>query len=225
MDLAACGMIPAHRNFADMQSGAMREIKQLNVKGETIDASGFENWAADVHPKCFETTLRVPKRKTGGEAHEQIENTAGLFSPPRLMMADQAAVDATREPNAMSISPLAIGSITFGVSLQRRRKIGIEEKSDRFLRRQVIPNARRRLCRDLENSRANACSIFAVSKTSRAIGDVALSRSIIHDDQFALGADVREDNPGVRRNVSPMRDASLKAGMTAENAGNTVMKL
>src|SRR5947207_7128450 len=62
MDLARLGMIPAHRNFADAQPGTLRQIKQLDVKSEAIDASGLENGTADVDTKRFETTLRIPKR-------------------------------------------------------------------------------------------------------------------------------------------------------------------
>jgi hypothetical protein len=67
-------MIPAHGNFTDAQSGALREIKQLDVKGEVIEASCFENWAADIDGKCFETTLRVPKRQASGKSDKKIEN-------------------------------------------------------------------------------------------------------------------------------------------------------
>ena len=39
--LTSCRIIPAHGNFADAQSGTLREIKQLDVEGKAIDPSGF----------------------------------------------------------------------------------------------------------------------------------------------------------------------------------------
>ena len=58
-------MIPAHRNFAQAQAGALREIKQLNIESKAIDPSGFENRAANIETKRFKSALRVPKRQTG----------------------------------------------------------------------------------------------------------------------------------------------------------------
>ena len=85
-------MIPAHRNFADPQSGATREKKQLDIESESIDARGFQNWATYIHTERLETTLRVPKRKIGSEANKQIKNAASLFAPPWLMLTDQSPI-------------------------------------------------------------------------------------------------------------------------------------
>src|SRR4030095_13076932 len=59
--LAPFGMVPAHWNFPDPQSGAVCQIKQLDIKSETVDVSGFDNWAANIEAECLETALRVPK--------------------------------------------------------------------------------------------------------------------------------------------------------------------
>ena len=90
--LAACRMIPTHRNFADAQSRALREMKQLDVEGKAIDPSGFQNWTADIETERFETTLRIPKRETDGKANEQIKNAAGLLAPPGLMLTNQSPI-------------------------------------------------------------------------------------------------------------------------------------
>src|SRR5256885_13168216 len=55
----------------------------------TLFRSGFENGAADIEAKCFETTLRVPKPQAGGESHKKIEDAASLFTPPGLVLTDR----------------------------------------------------------------------------------------------------------------------------------------
>jgi hypothetical protein len=111
VDLAAFGMVPAHRDFAEPQPGAVREKKQFDIEGESIDASGFQNWAARVHTERLETTLRVPKRKIGGKTNKQIKNAASLLAPPGLMLANQPSIQTARAKRDVD-SPLAIGSIT-----------------------------------------------------------------------------------------------------------------
>src|SRR5437773_1691380 len=159
MILTRLAMNPAHRNYADAQPCTLLKIKQLDVEGEAIDASGFENGTADVDTKCFETTLRIPKRQVGGEAHQQIKNTTRLFTPPRLMLADQATVQRTRAKRNVD---LAVGNRFDHLRrlLQGRRKIGIEEKSDRLLRRQQSQThcgAFAAIWKILEETRFNLC--------------------------------------------------------------------
>jgi hypothetical protein len=87
-NFASFGVIPADWNFPNAQSGALGDKKQLDVERETIDPRCLQNRSADVEPKRLESALRIPKREAGCDAHEQIENTASLFSPPRLVNAD-----------------------------------------------------------------------------------------------------------------------------------------
>jgi hypothetical protein len=87
-DFAAFSVVPSDRNFADAQSGALREIKQLDVEGESIDARGFQDRAANVEAKRLETALRVPKRQASRDAHEQVENATRVLAPPGLMLPD-----------------------------------------------------------------------------------------------------------------------------------------
>src|SRR6188472_2814413 len=108
-------MIPTHWNFANLQTGPMRAIKQLHIEREAFDLRFFKNRPARLETKRFKSTLSVPKWQPCGGPDQQIENTAALLAPPRLMHADQARSKA-REPNAMSTSPFAMGSISFGVS-------------------------------------------------------------------------------------------------------------
>src|SRR6266540_3600326 len=89
-------MVPTHRNFADAQPGALRQIKQLDIKGETIDASGFDNRATNVKPERFETALRIPKWRTSRDTDKKIEDPASLFASPGLVLTDQASVDRAR---------------------------------------------------------------------------------------------------------------------------------
>src|ERR1043166_168340 len=90
-DFAASSIIPARGNFTQTQSGAMRKKKQFNIESETFDASGFQNRAADIEPKCFETALGIPKWQAGPESYNQIKNAARLLPTPGLMDADQIA--------------------------------------------------------------------------------------------------------------------------------------
>src|SRR6266699_1781975 len=95
-DFAAFGVVPPHRNLPDAQSSALREKKQLDVEGETIDASDLQDRAANIETKRFETTLRVPKRQASGDAHEHVENAASLLASPRLTNANQRPVKCAR---------------------------------------------------------------------------------------------------------------------------------
>src|SRR5260370_1775030 len=110
----------------------MRENKQLDIEGESIDASGFQNWAARVHTERLETTLRVPKRKIGGEANKQIKNAASLLAPPGLMLANQPSIQTARAKRDVD---LAISNRLdhLGCLLQKRLKISIGKQGDRLL--------------------------------------------------------------------------------------------
>src|SRR5467141_4178377 len=89
-------VIPAHRNFTDSQSGMLREIKQFDIEGEPVEAGGLQNWAAHIETKSLEPALRIPKRQASRDAHEQIERAASLFASPRLMDANQSAIQGAR---------------------------------------------------------------------------------------------------------------------------------
>src|SRR6266550_1382241 len=135
IDFAPLGMVPAHGNFADAQSGALREIKQLHIEGEAVDASGFENRPTNIEAERFETTLRIPKRQAGGKPHKKVENAATLFAPRGLVPTDQAAIDRARTKRNIDIA------FCYGLDhrrrlAERRGKIRVEKKTDRFLCRQ-----------------------------------------------------------------------------------------
>src|SRR5437660_10095451 len=135
LDVTSFVMIPAHRNFAQAQAGALREIKQLNVESKAIDPRGFENRAANIETKRFKSALRVPKRQTGRDAHKQVENAAALLTAPRLVMTDQAAIERARAKGDVELSGCDRLD-HFRRLLERRGKIGIEKQADRFLCRQ-----------------------------------------------------------------------------------------
>jgi hypothetical protein len=92
-DFAALRVVPADRNFAGAQSGAVRQIKQLDIEGKTVDASGFDNRPTNVEAERFETALRIPKWQAGGDTHNKVEDASSLFASPGLMLTDQAAVE------------------------------------------------------------------------------------------------------------------------------------
>jgi hypothetical protein len=81
-------VIPPHGNFANPQTGSTREIKQLYIEREAFDPRRLKNGAACLKTKCLEPALRIPERQSSGKPHQQIKDTAGLLSPPRLMHPD-----------------------------------------------------------------------------------------------------------------------------------------
>src|SRR4051812_8376383 len=91
-DLATLGVVPTHRNFTDAQSGMLREVKQLDIESETIEAGGLQNRAAYVEAKSLEPALRIPKWQPSRDADEQVERATSLLTSPRLMDANQPAI-------------------------------------------------------------------------------------------------------------------------------------
>src|SRR5204863_2355520 len=91
---AAFVVVPAHRNFAQTQSGLTSEIEQFDVETKSIDLGFRDYWPANIEAERFEPALRVPKWKTGSDADNQIENTAALFATPWLPIADQPPVQS-----------------------------------------------------------------------------------------------------------------------------------
>src|SRR5947208_3979880 len=95
-NLAPFMMVPAHRNFSKPQSGALGKKKQLHVKAKADGLRRLNNRSACLHSKSFETTLRIPERKTGCHPHHQVENAAPLLAPPRLPVSDKFAIERAR---------------------------------------------------------------------------------------------------------------------------------
>src|SRR5436189_4456830 len=89
---ATRSVVPAHRNFTDSQSGMLRQIKQFDIKGEPVEAGGLQNRAAHIETKSLEPALCVPKRQPSRDADEQVERAPSLFASPRLMDANQSAI-------------------------------------------------------------------------------------------------------------------------------------
>jgi len=142
MNFAAFPMIPTHRNLAQAQSGALREIKELDIESKPLDSRGFQNWPTNIETKSFESALCVPKRKSGCDAREQIENPTGGFATPWLMFANQAAIQRARSKGKIDIV-ICDRPDHFGSFFKRRGQIGIKKQSDRSLRRrQSFPNSR-----------------------------------------------------------------------------------
>src|SRR4030095_4639676 len=94
-DLAFVIVVPPYRYLLKSQSGTICQIQQLNVETETIDCRSFDERSAHLHAKCLEAALRIPKRQPGCESDHQIENSASLFPPPRLVNADERTVESS----------------------------------------------------------------------------------------------------------------------------------
>ncbi len=154
-NLASFSVIPANRNLADTQTGAMRQIKQLDIKREAVDPCRFKNRSAPVEAKGFKAASCIPKRQRPCDSHKQIENATSLLAPPRLMTRRSNCGPAAREPSAMSTSPFATGSIRLGRFLKRRGE-SAWEKTPIALRGKPILNGLPRLSRDSESFPASA---------------------------------------------------------------------
>src|SRR5205814_5722037 len=128
-NFTALSVVPTHWNFADPQTGPMREIKQLDVEREAFDPRRFKNRSARLQAKRFKSALRVPKRQSGGEPHQQIKNTAGLLSPPRLMNSDQIAIECARAKRDLHFA-ICDGFDQLRRLLKWRGKICIGKNSD-----------------------------------------------------------------------------------------------
>jgi len=128
-NFAALSVVPTHWNFANPQIGPMREIKQLHVEREALDPRRFKNRSACLQAKRFKSALRIPKRQSGGEPHQQIKDAAGLLSSPRLKNSDQAAIQSARAKCDIHFA-ICDGFDQLRCFLKWRGKIGVGEKSD-----------------------------------------------------------------------------------------------
>src|SRR5437868_4909844 len=124
-------MVPAHRNFPKPQSGALGKKKQLHVKAKADDLRRLNNRSARLHSKSFETTLRIPERKTGCHPHHQVENAAPLLAPPRLPVSDKFAIERARAKGDIHFAARDRFN-NFWKLINRRRKIGIKKNRDWF---------------------------------------------------------------------------------------------
>src|SRR6266567_4009643 len=123
-----------------------------------------------------------------------------------------------RDPNAMSISLFAIGSINFGVSpsgversASKNRPTGSRAASNPERTAAPLPRFGK-----FSSKRVSILASFNLSRAIAAVASVDPSLTTINSLSAAL--DARYSS--VRRSVSPMRPASLKQGMTTENGGS-----
>src|SRR5947208_9968833 len=126
-DFATLSVVPAHRNFTDSQSGMLRQIKQFDIEGEAVQASGLQNWAAHIETKSLEPTLCIPERQPSRDADEQVERAASLLASPRLMDANQSAIQSARPKCNVDLA-ICNRFAQFRRLSQRRGKIGIEKQ-------------------------------------------------------------------------------------------------
>src|SRR5207302_10018518 len=76
----------------------------LDIETESINLRGCNQRSAYAHAKSFETTLRVPKRKTRRHTDDQIEDATSLFASPWLMNANQAAIKSARSKSQIDFT-------------------------------------------------------------------------------------------------------------------------
>src|SRR5262249_13198440 len=133
INFAALGMVPADWNFADAQTSALRQVKQLYVEREALDPSCFEDRSARVEAERLEAALCVPHGQPGGEPHATIQDAATLLGAPRLMNSDQAAVQRARAKRDIHFA-ICDRFDELWCLLKRRGKIGVGKKADWSLR-------------------------------------------------------------------------------------------
>src|SRR4029077_9306787 len=67
-------MRPAHRNFHRAQAVMPRQVQELRIKAEALDALLLEDHAAAFTAKGLEAALCIDKGQTEDGAHDKIEN-------------------------------------------------------------------------------------------------------------------------------------------------------
>jgi predicted component of type VI protein secretion system len=105
-NLAALVVVPTHRHFFQFKPArnARYSSSTSNPNRSTVAAS-----TADGTRSCerFEAALRVPERQPGRQTNDEIENSAALFAAPRLMDADQFAVEGARAKRHVALPVIA----------------------------------------------------------------------------------------------------------------------
>src|SRR2546425_2179307 len=133
-NFASFSVVPADRNFPNSQSCALCEIKQLDIECKTMHVRRLQNWPANIELKRLEPALGVPKWQTGCNAHKKVENTTPLLAPPRLMNANQTAVERARTERNVDFA-ICNWLDEFRRFCERRGEIRIRKEADRFSRR------------------------------------------------------------------------------------------
>ena len=151
-DFASFAMVPVHRNLSHSEFRAPRQVKQFDVEAKSVGLRLIENRPANIEAERLKAALRIPKRETGRNAYDQIENAPALFTPPRLTIADQPPVQRPRPKRNIHLTgrmgPISLGASSMGVdkSASEKNPIGRSRPAD-----QPAPP---RLFRDSESVRS-----------------------------------------------------------------------
>src|ERR1700682_6262086 len=89
-------MSPAHGDLHRVQSVMARQVQQLRIKTEPLNALLFENDFAPFSAKCLEAALRIDEWQPQDNANDFVENNPRKFAERRLVHANQAAVHRAR---------------------------------------------------------------------------------------------------------------------------------
>src|SRR6476661_2784530 len=96
-------MPPAHGNLPCVQSVVARQVQQLGIKSEALDALLFENDAAPFAAEGLETALGIDKRQPQHDSHDLIEKDARKLTESRLVHGDQGAVHGARTDSHITV--------------------------------------------------------------------------------------------------------------------------
>jgi hypothetical protein len=139
--------------FHEFATGVLREIKQFDIEGEAIEARGLQNRAADIETKSLKPALSVPKRRP------VARRTSKLNTRPPARVARVDEFQSIRDPERETQCNVDL-AICNRLDQFRRLPSGVERSASKNrpigFRAASNPERTRRLCRDLENSRANA---------------------------------------------------------------------
>src|SRR6266850_1154844 len=126
-------MSPAHGNLHCVQSVMARQVQQLRIKSEALDALLLENDATLFTAECFEAALRIDEGQPQNDANDLVENNARKFAERGLVHGDQAAVHGARTDSHIVVFQ---GLDELSSFFDRCGEIGVREKSNsatRFL--------------------------------------------------------------------------------------------
>src|SRR5829696_6019431 len=99
-------VVPANRNFLQLKSVEVRNIEEFHIEPEPVDPHSIQKRPELVHVKCLKSALRVPERQACERPDYQVEHLPALLPPPRLMGADEGAVEGTRAESNIEFAML-----------------------------------------------------------------------------------------------------------------------
>src|SRR5215207_1129012 len=103
-DLRALCVVSTDRDLLQPQSVEMRDEKKLDVESEAVDRHHVEQRSEFPHVKCLEPALRIGERQSRQFSDDEVHDLSALLTAPRLVRADQTAVESSRSESHIAFS-------------------------------------------------------------------------------------------------------------------------